>query len=336
VDIEEFSDVFRKYRETRVLHTAIQLNLFELLQEGATAKEIASRAESDERATEKLLNALVSLNVIEKRDGKFFHTDLSQKYLTKDGEHSKYFGFLHTTHGWDSWNDLPTIVKTGELPERARGFDDPERYRAFILAMHDHQKNQAADVVKQLPVKPGMKILDCGGGPGTYAHAFAEEYPECDATLFDLPDAINIAKEIHGENAPIEYIGGDFFKDDLGGPYDLIFLSNIIHSWSPEENQQLFQRLSDALNPEGKLIIRDRFLDEDKSGPKPAVLFSLHMLVNNLVGSCYTVSEVKDWMRAVSIYHVKYESLEENTEIVSGEKMDLGFADDWDEDSAEN
>jgi len=336
MDIEEFSDLFRKYRETRVLHTAIQLNLFEYLQGGATATEVASLAESDFRATEKLLNALVCLNVIEKQDGTFRHTDLSQKYLTKDGENSKYFGFLHTTHGWDSWNDLPEIVKTGELPECTRGFDDPERYRAFILAMHDHQKNQAPDVVKQLPVKSGMQILDCGGGPGTYARAFADEYHDCDVALFDLPDAINIAKELHGDNAQIKYISGDFFQNDLGGPYDLIFLSNIIHSWSPEENRQLFQRLSDALHPEGKLIIRDRFLNEDKSGPKPAVLFSLHMMVNNLVGSCYTVSEVKDWMREVSIYHVKYESLEENTEIVSGEKMDLGFADDWDEDSSKN
>ncbi len=335
MDIQEFSTLFRQFREARVLHTAIKLRLFDFIKEGATAEEISSLAKTDQRATTFVLNALVGLEVLSKNKGMFHHTELSRQYLVRDGDNTKYYGFLHSADGWDNWNDLPEIVKTGALPDRTRGFDNSARYRAFILAMHDHQKDQATDVVRELPVKSGMKILDCGGGPGTYARAFADTYPDCEVSLFDLPDAINIAKEIHGEDAPIQYISGDFFVNDLGGPYDLIFLSNIIHSWSFEENKQLFHRLSNVLNPEGKLIVRDRFLNEDHSGPPAAIMFSLHMLVSNLVGRCYTVSEVKDWMRAASIYHTKYESLAENTEIVSGEKMDLSFADDWEDEPEE-
>lgn len=320
MEFAEFRNQFRQYRTSRVLHTAVQLRLFDWIGEGATADEIATRADTEIRATGKLLNALVALGVLGKDDEYFIHTDLSRTALSNDGENFRYYGLLHSAQGWDNWSDLPEIVKTGALPEHRRTFDDPGRYRTFILAMHAYQKDEAKDVIRQLNLNPGKYILDCGGGPGTYARAFADLFPESTVTLFDLPEAIQIAKEVQGTDTPLDYRSGDFFVEDLGGPYDLIFLSNIIHSWSPEESLKLFKRLSAVLNPDGQLIVRDRFLNEDRTSPLPATMFSLHMLVSNLEGSCYTVAEVSGWMRKAHLHEIKYNSLSEHAEFVKGRK----------------
>ena len=317
MNIEDVERLASGYRTARILHTALALHLFDAVQEGATSTEIALEAGTDERATGLLLNALVSLDLLEKKDGRYHHTRLSREYLTTGGERSRVAGLRHTAQSWDRWTDLPSIVQTGDLPERESTFENPDRFRTFILAMQEYQQPHAAAVAEELPVEAGARILDCGGGPGTYARAFARTYPGATVTLFDLPEAIDIARVLEG-NASLRYLQGDFFRDDLGGPYDLILLSNIIHSWSPEENRKLIGRLAQALDPGGRLMVRDRFLQENEVEPRGAVLFSLHMLVSNFRGQCYKVSEVRSWMAAAGLEPGRYRKIGEHTELVMG------------------
>ena len=320
MNFEELRSTVSAYRTSRIIHAALELRLFDHLEDGYTAAQIASRAASDPRATARLLDALCALGVITKQDEAYYHTALSRDYLTSTGQNSKYQGLLHSAQGWKNWSDLPQIVHTGALPERQRVFDDPDRYRTFILAMDDYQKEQAPAVVNSLNISPDAAILDCGGGPGTYARAFALEYPESQVTLFDLPDAINIARELTEHPDLIEYISGDFFTDDLGGPYDYIFLSNIIHSHSPERNLELIVRLVNVLSRSGRLLIRDRFLDETGTAPLGAVIFGLHMLVNNLEGGTYTVDAVQFWLQSAGLTETGYQVVNEHMELITGRK----------------
>ncbi|MCF7805517.1 MAG: methyltransferase domain-containing protein [Candidatus Marinimicrobia bacterium] len=320
MDLEQLRSKISAFRESRIIYTALHWRLFDFIKDGNTAKNIAESAETDSRGTERLLNALVAMEILQKDNGKFRHTELSRRYLTESSPESQLESLLHSGQSWKNWSDLPEIVKTGELPERKRVFDDPERYRTFILAMHDYQEEQAPEVVRQLEVKPNARILDCGGGPGTYARAFAREYPQAAVTLFDLPDAIEIAKEFESPPQNLDYRSGDFFLDDLGGSYDLVFLSNIIHSHSPERNKILLRRIAEALASGGELIIRDRYLDETGTVPKGAVIFGLHMLVNNLEGGTYTVDETQKWLRETGFENPDYRTIENHTEVVIGYK----------------
>lgn len=321
MDCNELWDTLTGFRKARILHTALIWRFFNYVGEGATTEEIAHQAKTNQRGTERVLNALVGMGILKKFGEKYTHTELSETHLVENGN-SSFAGVLHSVQSWESWGQLPQIVKSGELPERKRVFDDSERFRTFILAMHEYQKHRASEFVQKLPVQSGDAILDCGGGPGTYANAFAREYPDSNVTLLDLPDAIAIAKDLNSENLPVQYISGDFFKEDLGGPYDFVFLSNIIHSHSPARNRTLFRRIADVMESGGHFVIRDRFLDESQTEPLGAVIFGIHMLVNNLEGGTYIVREVQEWLQSTGFTNVEYRTIDDESEIVIAERAD--------------
>jgi ubiquinone/menaquinone biosynthesis C-methylase UbiE len=319
MNINEFRDKVVAFRESRILHTALHHRFFDFVKKGSGAEEIADMAGSDVRAAKRVLDALVTMDVLMKSGNEYQHTEMSRKYLISDAEESRFEGLLHSAYGWKNWTALPDIVKSGELPERRTVFDDDHRYRNFILAMHDYQKPHADEVAEVLEINPNDKVLDCGGGPGTFARAFKRAQPDAGVTLFDLPEGIEIAKELTDE-VDIQFIGGDFFADELGGPYDLIFLSNIIHSWSPNDNRTLLDILKKNLQKGGQLVIRDRFVQDDGTTSKETMIFSLHMLVNNCVGGCYPVSEVKEWLFDLNFTSAYYETIKDHTEIVIAAK----------------
>src|SRR5512139_3714529 len=132
---------------------------------------------------------------------------------------------------------------------------DPQATRAFLDMLYRRSETAAEQVVAWMgPRLPrGAHVLDVGGGHGRYALAFAEKGFQ--ATLFDLPLVIELARERHRDR--IGYVAGDFHVDALGGLYDAAFLSNIVHGESPAANAKLVRRLHDVLRPGGLLILKD-------------------------------------------------------------------------------
>ncbi|MCL4215812.1 MAG: methyltransferase domain-containing protein [Candidatus Hydrogenedentes bacterium] len=129
-------------------------------------------------------------------------------------------------------------------------------------------------------------------------------YPRLRATLFDRPEVIEIAREqVAGANLTgrIDFIPGDFMGDPLGAGYDVILVSNIIHSYGSDENRALMRKCAEALSPGGVLVVKDFFPDDERSGPPFALLFALHMFLHTEQGGTYTLSEVASWTREVGL-----------------------------------
>jgi hypothetical protein len=99
---------------------------------------------------------------------------------------------------------------------------------------------------------------------------------------------------------------GDFNRDPLGGPYDLILMSDILHYQDFEMNAALVGKTLRHLSPGARLVIKDRFLDESGTAPAWTTAFALHILVNTARGRCYKTSEALEWMARVG-----FESAEE-------------------------
>jgi 2-polyprenyl-3-methyl-5-hydroxy-6-metoxy-1,4-benzoquinol methylase len=174
--------------------------------------------------------------------------------------------------------------------------DDPEHTRRFLDMLHGLSGGAAQSSFDWLaPLLPkGGTVLDLGGGHGRYGRVFADAgHP---TTLFDLPHVIAYAKERHGD--ALRYVSGDYHEvDDLGGPYDLIFLANVVHGESAEGNARLLRRLSRNLRPGGHVAIKDMFLDESGSDPTNAVFFGLTMLFYTREGSSPTLAQAREWFR---------------------------------------
>jgi cyclopropane fatty-acyl-phospholipid synthase-like methyltransferase len=185
---------------------------------------------------------------------------------------------------------------------------EAEWTEAFIAAMHANAMQQAYQMVEAVGAEGLKRVLDVGGGSGAYAIAFAQANPELLAEVLDLAPVCRIA-ERHiresGLSSRVRTRTGDLTKDEFGSGYDLILLSAICHMLSEEENLDLLKRCARGLVPGGRVVIRDFILEEGRTSPPRAAMFTLNMLVGTRRGNCYTEAEYAGWLRAAGFRGVE-------------------------------
>ena len=306
---DDLAQTIGAFRESRVMLTAIELDLFTAVGQGASAPQIAGKLGADPRATEMLLNALTAMGMLTKQDGTFRNTPVAARYFVKGSPDDAQAAMMHTVHLWDRWSTLTDCVRAGTAVSheemRERGEDWTQ---AFIAAMHRNAVERAAQVVQAVGTEGVERLLDVGGGSGAYSIAFARASGKLQAALLDLETVLPIAQshiEKAGLAGRIKTCAGDLRSGKLGEGYDLAFVSAICHMLSPEENLDLLQRCHAALAPSGRVVIQDFILDADKTAPKSAALFALNMLVGTQAGSSYSEDEYSRWLREAGFQDVR-------------------------------
>ncbi len=144
-------------------------------------------------------------------------------------------------------------------------------------------------------------LLDVGGASGTWTLAFLRAAGGSRATIFDLADAIPQARRRMEEAGMLDRVAlaaGDFYRDDLPGGADLVWLSAIVHQHSREHNRALFKKIHAALTPGGRLLIRDVVMEPDRVQPVEGALFAINMLVNTESGGTFTLAEFAEDLAA--------------------------------------
>jgi cyclopropane fatty-acyl-phospholipid synthase-like methyltransferase len=175
----------------------------------------------------------------------------------------------------------------------------------------------APTLAKQIDLSASRTLLDLGGGAGTHAMAFCQTYPNLTATVFDLPETLPMTERLvkeAGLQDRMRLLPGDFNRDDLRGPYDAVLMSDILHYQGSEANAALVKKVHGALTPSGRLVIKDRFLDEEGASPAWTAVFAVHLLVNTEQGRCYTLTEATQWLHGAgftSIHELDRSSLVE-------------------------
>jgi len=310
--IREFASSFQK---SRIILSGFELDIFTNIDEaGATNNQIANKLQLDEHACERLLNALVSLSFLTKQNQLFFNTQDSFTFLSKKSP--EYLGgLMHSNHLWNTWSSLTQVIKTGTSAHpdeiNARGED---WLFSFINAMHDRAKKQAPPQIANIDLSGVKSVLDVGGGSGAYSMSFVSRKPDIEAIVFDLTNVIPITKkfiEKEGFTNKIQTYTGDYTKDDLPNGFDLVFLSAIIHSNSLEVNRDLIKKCFGALNKNGRIIIQDWIMNNDRTQPTSGAIFAINMLVGTEAGDCFTEEEVTDMLNASgfkNITRIEFES----------------------------
>ncbi len=293
-------DVASSFQKSRILLSGFELDIFTNIDEsGTSGRQIAGKLKLDEHACERLMNALVSLGFLKKQNHLFFNTAESFAFLSKKSP--EYLGgLMHSNHLWNTWSNLTKVVKTGvsanpsEINERGE-----EWLFSFISAMHDRAKKQAPQQLANIDLQEVKSILDIGGGSGAFSMEFASRKPGIEATVFDLPMVVPITKkflEKEGFSDKIRTYAGDYTKDKLPVGFDLVFLSAIIHSNSLEVNQDLIRKCFGSLNKNGKIIIQDWIMNNDRTQPTSGAVFAVNMLVGTEAGDCFTEQEVTEML----------------------------------------
>ena len=289
------------YWETKILLTAVRLDVFSALDgKQKTLYEVADRLGVHRETLGLLLNALVAMQLLKKDGDSYGNSTVSATHLVRNS--AQYVGHLLLLHDaeWDNWGKLEQTIRTGQrLVDRHVFETDPDLGSNVLAVLHRIGQQSGPDLARRLQLSGPVRFLDLGGGAGTNAIAFCQAYPELTATVFDLPATLQLTERMvkeAGLESRITLRPGDFNKDGLGGPYDVVLMSDILHYQDLSTNAVLVKRVWNHLAPGGRLVIKDRFLNETGTGPAWTTAFAVHILVNTERGGCYKTADAVQWM----------------------------------------
>lgn len=286
----ELRKLWAGFRASRVLLTANNYRIFDCLIKPQSANAIAKNLKTNLRATEILLDALTGIGLLKKNRGKYANAPIAAKFLVRGSAYYQGDILRHADSLWQNWSELDEIIKTGKPIRKAHD------HEAFIMGMHNIASLKVKSVIKAIGAGEVKTALDLGGGPGTYSIEMAKK--GVDVTLFDRPETVKIARRVVKKEGikNIDFIEGDFLCDDIGRGYDLIFVSQTLHSLSEKDNLYLLKKCKKALNKRGRIVIQEFHLLKDRAHPPQGALFSVNMLVNTEGGRSYSPDEMKNWL----------------------------------------
>ena len=297
-NVEDLMAMGHGYQRAMILFAALKLGVFRGLAAGACdAPALARRVGADPGKLSVLLDALAILGLVGKKGKAYRNAQVAREHLLP-GPRSMESILLHHLDGWGEWGRLSATVRAGRTP---RGGAEGNWQENFIRGMEENARERAAAVAGRIPLRRGDRVLDLGGGPGTYAVAWADACPGAEITVFDTPATLRVARKIlreKGASSRVRLVEGDFLEDPLGGPYDFVWISQILHAYSGSDCVKLLRRARSALAPGGRVAVQEFLLEEGKVSPPGPVFFSVHMVAVTGGGRAYTAREIAAMMKA--------------------------------------
>jgi len=291
--------------EACTLHAGVQLEIFTRIGENSvTAEELARRLNGDVRGFTMLLNALVAMDLLIKKNNLYANTSASSTFLNKKSP--KYVGYLiaHHYHTVKAWSQLTEAVTKGK-PVSQKPFDDEEGRENFLMGMFNLAMASAPQLATQIDLHDKRHLLDLGGGPGTYAIHFCLANPQLRATIFDLPTtrpfALRTVKQFGLEDR-IDFMAGNYVEENIDGSYDAAWLSHVLHGEGADDCQRIIQKVVSVLEPGGLILIQDFILEDTFDHPLFPAIFSLNMLIHTPQGQSYSETQIKEMLARA---HVK-------------------------------
>jgi len=294
------------YWGTCALHAGVKLDLFTpLADRSLTSTELANLLDMSPRGLTMLLDALAALGLLEKKGEAFVTTPSAVRFLSRTSP--DYLGhiILHHHHLMSGWAHLHEAVATGRpLRERVSHGDNESVRESFLLGMFNLAMLLAPRIVTQIDLAGRRRLLDLGGGPGTYAIHFCKQNPELTAVIYDLPTTRRFAEQTiarFGLTERIGFMDGDFIEKGVEGHFDVAWLSHILHGEGPHGCAVILEKAVGALEPGGLLLVQEFILENTRDRPLFPALFSLNMLVGTTEGQAYSEGEIMAMMAAAGL-----------------------------------
>jgi ubiquinone/menaquinone biosynthesis C-methylase UbiE len=286
------------------LFAANELGVFDLLSSRgpSTARELAGELGTEEDATARLLGALVAVELLEHADGRFANARAAEEFLVS-GRPESLATWVSLIGRWNqTFGDLARSVRTGEpaeVPEDHLGAS-ADYTRDFIIGMHDYAIGPGRELARHLDLGGRRRLLDVGGGPGTYSILLAEADPSLTCVVFDLPDVVAIAEDViarHGVEDRVSTIAGDYHSDTFPGGFEVALISNVLHQEDRASCRRILEQAHAAVEPDGLVVIHAMFLNERGDGPLWPALHNLLMLLVYRGGRAYSVEQTYEMLR---------------------------------------
>jgi len=293
------------FYESCILFAASDLGVFETLagKPDQTVEAVAEARGLDVRGTRLLLDACVAVGLLSKQGDRYANTPDTTMFLVPGapGDLSKAIRYNRDVYA--AWGRLQELARTGrpvEKPELHLG-NDPARTRDFVLSMHGRALGIGRAVVPMLDLAGCSRLLDVGGGPGTYSALIAKANPNIACTVLDLPAVVAVADElIAGQQLGdrVKTVPGDYRTAAFPGGMDAVLFFGVLHQESPEAIVALFRKAYAALKPGGVVYVMDMMTDASHTQPRFSALFAVNMALTTQNGWVFSEAELKGWLQA--------------------------------------
>ncbi|WP_406692009.1 methyltransferase [Saccharopolyspora sp. ID03-671] len=303
-------DLTTGFMRFKTFAAAVELDVFTRLSGGreVTAEEFAAEIGLQQRPADILLPALVALDLLDKRDGRYRNSAMAEEFLVK-GKPYFFGGFVqfYDRGLYPGWEQLVNSLRTNRSM-----FVDPEQQQDTVFAPNDFMMNFFWEAMHALAGYTGkelgaaydfsrhQRLLDVGGGSGGIPIELCSRVPGLSAGVYELPHVCTVVERKIAEaglDDVIDAVPGDFTTDEtLPGGYDVMLLSQVMHCGDEKTNRELLDKCFAALEPGGSVLICELLLDPDRTGPANAAVMGLNMLVSHAGGQNYSEAEYQDWL----------------------------------------
>lgn len=302
------------FNAARVIMAAANTGLFEAMgKTGNTAKELAEKTGTNEAAIKKLLQCLVSMDYVRYRKNTYQLRRCYYKWLLPDSPTNLLAKLRFQQKEWNWMAGLEDYIREGKIIDIHSNLTEQE-WADYQGAMRDLSYTLALETAKKLPLPDEARsMLDIGGAHGAYAIELCKKYPQLEATIFELPGAMEAARDIgmkYHDGSRIHYRAGNALEDDLGtGIYDLVMANNLVHHFNVEENRRLTKKVAAALKPGGIYVVGE-FIPEGQPA-KSDMITATSALYFSMTSSsgAWTVAEITDWQSDAGLEPLKTKSL---------------------------
>jgi len=292
------------------LHAGVRLDIFTpLAASEQTAAVIAAERSLDPRATAMLLDALSSLGLLTKQGDRYVATAFAAATLVRTAP--GYLGHIiqHHHHLMAGWAQLHEAVQSGgPIRERVSHADDEVARESFLMGMFNLASQLAPRIAPVIDLVGRQRLLDLGGGPGTYAIHFCRQYPSLTAMVYDLPTTRGFAEKTiaqFGLTERITFHAGDYHADPVPTGFDVAWLSHVLHADGPQACATILAKGAGALATGGLLLVQEFILNDAKDGPPFPALFALNMLLGTPHGQSYAEGELAAMMATAGLQDVR-------------------------------
>lgn len=281
------------------LFAANELGIFEALADSPTTIDgLAARTGLTRRAARISADAMVALGLLEREGDTYRNGQVAAAFLTGRGP-ADLRPFLRF---WDKisyprWCEFSEAIAKGPSKEIIE-LDD-ELQEVASAGIEAILAGPAAALPKTFDFSRHRRLLDVGGGTGSWSMTVARAYPHVQATVFELPAVADIARKrvaAAGLASRIGVIIGDARSAALPPGYDVFLLANIFHYWSPDESRALLRRVRSAAAIGASLLLVDFWTDPTHTKPVEAALMAGEFAVHLRNGDVYSVEEVRGWL----------------------------------------
>ena len=305
-DVIELGRLNTAYAQSKILHSAVETGLFDLLAKGpADEAAIADQLGLHPRLLADFLRALTALDLVRRTDDGYVNAPRAASCLVPDNPY--YLGNsarAASARHYAMWGRLTEALRDGEpKAEQAAGpgaferlYQNPEAARRFLAHMDSAHALVGPELAEAVPWSRYESFVDVGGARGHIAAALATAHPQLTGGVFELPAVEPFFDEHMAELGladRITFHAGDFFTVPLPAA-DVLVFGHVLHDWEPEQRQFLLDRAYQALEPGGAVVVYDQMLD-DAEPDLASILGSLNVaLVTG--GSEYLVQDCRTWM----------------------------------------